>query len=63
MKHPRLPVPAGDGPPYVRARKHRPGLATAVHEAHAAAMALSAVDAVTTELVRLRCAGYQDCRT
>ena len=29
----------------------------------AAVVRLSAVDPVTTELVRLRCAGYHDCHT
>ncbi len=29
----------------------------------AAVVLLDAVDAVTTELVRLRCAGYHNCRT
>jgi hypothetical protein len=38
-------------------------LRDAVDEAHAAAMRLSAVDPISTEVVRLRCAHYHDCGT
>ena len=63
MKKPRIEVPAGEGLPYRRARGHRPELAGALNDLHAAAMALSSLDAITTELVRLRCARYHDCDT
>jgi AhpD family alkylhydroperoxidase len=39
-----------------------PALADAMEAFAAAAMRARAVDPVTTELVRLRCAGYHDCR-
>jgi AhpD family alkylhydroperoxidase len=39
-----------------------PVLADALDAFAAAAMRAQAVDPVTTELVRLRCAGYHDCR-
>jgi hypothetical protein len=39
------------------------GLAGALEETHAAAMRLSAIDPVTTEVTRLRCAHYHDCKT
>jgi hypothetical protein len=35
----------------------------AVSDLHAAAVHLDALDPVTTELVRLRCARYHDCKT
>jgi alkylhydroperoxidase family enzyme len=38
-------------------------LAQAVDGLHAAAMQLHALDPVTTELVRLHCARYHDCKT
>ena len=38
-------------------------LGAAVDGLHAAAMQLHAVDPVTTELVRLHCARYHDCKT
>lgn len=38
-------------------------LGTAVGGLHAAAMQLHALDPVTTELVRLHCARYHDCKT
>jgi hypothetical protein len=38
-------------------------LGEAVDGLHAAAMQLQAVDPVTTELVRLHCARYHDCKT
>jgi alkylhydroperoxidase family enzyme len=38
-------------------------LAAAVDGLHAAAMQLHALDPVTTELVRLHCARYHDCKT
>ena len=39
-----------------------PALAAAMDDFAAAAMRAQALDPVTTELVRLRCAGYHDCR-
>jgi hypothetical protein len=38
-------------------------LGVAVDDLHAAAMLLHALDPVTTELVRLHCARYHDCKT
>jgi hypothetical protein len=38
-------------------------LGTALADYHAAAMRLDALDPVTTELVRLHCARYHDCKT
>jgi hypothetical protein len=63
VKTPRIDVPPGSGRPYVRARQYKPALSAAVADAHAAAMGLSALDPITTELVRLRCGFYQDCAT
>ncbi len=40
-----------------------PRLAQALDEWQAAVVRLSRLDAVTTELVRLRCARYHDCHT
>ena len=40
-----------------------PALRDALSSWQAAAVRLDAVDAVTTELVRLRCARYHDCHT
>jgi hypothetical protein len=39
------------------------GLGQALADYHAAAMCLHALDPVTTELVRLHCARYHDCKT
>ncbi len=63
MKTPRVEVPAGPGLPYARARGYRPELAAALNDLHAAAMTLSSLDPITTELVRLRCALLHDCDT
>jgi len=53
---PRIPFSAtGEG-------QIAPALARALDAFAAAAMRAQAVDPVTTELVRLRCAGYHDCR-
>lgn len=49
----------GGGVPPVESRP----LGEAVDGLHAAAMRLDAVDPVTTELVRLHCARYHDCKT
>ena len=52
-----------------RARRVDPGNATdprlraAVQGFAAATMRLATIDAVTTELVRLRCASHHQCRT
>ena len=40
-----------------------PRLAEALDDWQAAVVRLSRLDAVTTELVRLRCARYHDCHT
>ena len=40
-----------------------PALRRAMSSWQAAVVRLDAVDAVTTELVRLRCARYHDCHT
>ena len=43
--------------------KADPALAEAVDRWQAAVVRLPALDPVTTELVRLRCAGHHDCHT
>jgi len=48
-----------DGPAPVEERE----LGAAIDDLHAAAMQLSSLDPVTTELVRLHCARYHDCKT
>jgi AhpD family alkylhydroperoxidase len=53
---PRIPLSANGEAPIA------PVLAAALDDFAAAAMRAQALDAVTTELVRLRCAGYHDCR-
>jgi AhpD family alkylhydroperoxidase len=53
---PRIPLSANGEAPIA------PVLAAAMDAFAAAAMRAQAVDPVTTELVRLRCAGYHDCR-
>jgi AhpD family alkylhydroperoxidase len=53
---PRLPLDTDGVPPMA------PALARAIEDFAAAAMRAQALDPVTTELVRLRCAGYHDCR-
>ena len=40
-----------------------PTLLRALHEFAAAAVRNDAVDPITTELVRLRCASHHDCHT
>jgi hypothetical protein len=40
-----------------------PALRQALYSWQAAVVRLDAVDAITTELVRLRCARYHDCHT
>ncbi|WP_007510091.1 MULTISPECIES: carboxymuconolactone decarboxylase family protein [Pseudofrankia] len=62
--HGRLfdPGEFGDVPPDVAPREHK-SLAAANLLFHDAALGLSALDPVTTELVRLRAASYHDCRT
>ena len=46
-----------------RGLRPAPELRDAMSSWQAAAVRLDAVDAVTTELVRLRCARYHDCHT
>jgi len=53
---PRLPLAADGTAPMA------PAMARALETFAAAAMRARAVDPVTTELVRLRCAWYHDCR-
>lgn|SRR5690349_9153599 len=45
-----------------RAAEYRPDLATAMGELHAAAVRLGELDPQTSELVRLRCATWHNCR-
>ena len=45
-----------------RAAEYRPDLATAMGELHAAAVRLGDLDPQTSELVRLRCATWHNCR-
>lgn len=45
-----------------RAASYRPDLATAMGELHAAAVRLGELDPQTSELVRLRCATWHNCR-
>ena len=53
----------------IRSRRVEPGtqmhkpLRSALGEWQAAAVRLTAVDNITTELVRLRCARHHDCHT
>ncbi len=58
----RLPLPDGAGPPAVLAAAYRPELANSLGQLHAAAVKLSELDAHTSELVRLRCAIWHECR-
>ena len=58
----RLYEPRGEGGVSVP-RVEPQALGAAVDALHAAAMQLHAVDPVTTELVRLHCARYHDCKT
>ena len=58
----RLFQPAGGGG-RDRAPAAEQPLAAAVDGLHAAAMRLHSLDPVTTELVRLHCARYHDCKT
>jgi alkylhydroperoxidase family enzyme len=58
----RLPLPPGDGSPAAIALRYRPELAAALGELHASAARCSELDPVTTELVRLRCATWHNCR-
>jgi alkylhydroperoxidase family enzyme len=62
--HGRLFSPGefGDVPPDLAPSDHRP-LAEANLQLHHAVLALSGVDPVTTELVRLRAGVHHDCRT
>ena len=64
--NPRIPAPEGHvgsvgthrlGPAY------QPRLHQALHDWQAAVVRLDTIDAVTTELVRLRCARVHDCAT
>jgi alkylhydroperoxidase family enzyme len=50
----------GDSPTLPVERRPLPG---ALDDLHAAAMRLHTLDPVTTELVRLHCARYHDCKT
>lgn len=45
-----------------RAAEYRPALADAMNELHAAAVRLVNLDQTTSELVRLRCATWHNCR-
>ena len=58
----RLPLPVGAGVPAVRAAGYRPELARSLGELHAAAVQPGALDPQTSELVRLRCAIWHQCR-
>lgn len=58
----RLFEPYAERPPAPPPLPAAPSLAAAIRGMHAAAMLLDAVDPVTTELVRLRCADYHHCR-
>jgi alkylhydroperoxidase family enzyme len=55
---PRLPVAPGGASP----RAYAPELAAALDAYQRAVVKLRVLDPVTTELVRLRCASYHDCR-
>jgi alkylhydroperoxidase family enzyme len=55
--------PEGDRPDESPGPVARQPLGSAVEGLHAAAMRLHALDPVTTELVRLHCARYHDCKT
>jgi len=58
----RLPLPHGEGRPAAIAAAYRPALAVALGELHAAAVKLNRLDPETTEIVRLRCAVWHNCR-
>jgi hypothetical protein len=58
----RLYEPRGEEAAGVAPVERKP-LGAAVDDLHAAAMRLHGVDPVTTELVRLHCARYHDCKT
>jgi hypothetical protein len=53
---PRIPPPSGPGPRYGTDLDH------ACVAFESAVVLLDGVDPVTTEIVRLRCARYHDCR-
>ena len=56
-RSPRLPLPP-DGD---LGRHHQPALTERIAELRAAILRLRALDAATTEVVRLRCASHHDC--
>lgn len=58
----RLPLPGGDGRPAATAGAYRPELSRALGELHAAAVKRRNLDPATTEIVRLRCAVWHNCR-
>jgi AhpD family alkylhydroperoxidase len=58
----RLPLPAGDGPAIVRVREHHPAIADAIWDLYKTVTVRGALDPVTSELVRLRCARTNGCR-
>jgi AhpD family alkylhydroperoxidase len=58
----RIPIPEHDGKRVAPGRAYAPGLTAALNAYQASVVRLNAVDEVTTELVRLRCARVHDCR-
>ena len=58
----RLPLPPGEEDPDPRAARYRPELSEAVTELYRSITTRTALDSLTTEVVRLRCARYNNCR-
>jgi hypothetical protein len=58
-----LPPPSPDGKRISLGTAYQPKLAAALDAYQDAVVLLAALDPVTTELVRLRCARYHDCHT
>lgn len=58
----RIPIPERDGKRVSPGLAYQPGLAAALERYQESVVRLAALDVVTAELVRLRCARTHDCR-
>lgn len=58
----RLPLPVGEDPPLVRVREYAPASADAIWDVYKTVTVRDALDPMTSELVRLRCARVNGCR-
>ena len=58
-RSPRIPVPDGGS----MGRVYQPAHGAALNRFQDAVVRLDAIDPVTTEVVRLRCARHHDCHT